>query len=48
MPQIAPAKRIIGAKVDIIPNESPAMMLVAAPVEEFLIIPITGFLPIAV
>ena len=38
----------IGQRVDIIPTLKPAMILVAAPVEDCLTIESTGFLPIAV
>ena len=44
----AAANNRIDKKVDIIPVANPAIMLVAAPVDEFLIIFITGFLPVPV
>ena len=42
---MAAANSKIGANVDIIPVDKPAMILVPAPVAEFSIIDITGFLP---
>ena len=45
---MAAAKRITEEAVEIIPTDRPAIILVAAPVDEFCTILITGFLPIAV
>ena len=45
---MAAANKITEEKVEIIPVAKPAMMLVAAPVDEFWTIPRTGFLPSAV
>ena len=45
---IAPANNTIGIQVLIIPNDKPAMMLVAAPVADCLTTLNTGFVPNAV
>ncbi len=45
---MAAANKITEAKVDFIPTARPAIILVPAPVELFLTISITGFLPIEV
>ena len=43
--KMAAAKSRMGPKVEIMPVARPAMMLVAAPVEDFWTMPRTGFLP---
>ena len=42
---MAAANKITEEKVDFIPTANPAIMLVAAPVELFSTISMTGFLP---